>query len=175
MKNEEIIGISQKFVDYSVQSMRERNIPLENKKFIQKVGRVDLGSLNWTYYTGGQTPVFLAAKSQIADWNIGSEIGGLSALYDPMKDFWMSAGNDMKQWVSTSNVNISNSNYTTAAAFKTAMSGVYLYYELATPVETDISSYIEDGFLNVKDADTIELTNTYNQDAPYTITYYLEV
>lgn len=37
MKNEEIIGISQKFVDYSVQSMRERNIPLENKKFIQDV------------------------------------------------------------------------------------------------------------------------------------------
>lgn len=37
MKNEEIIGISQKFVDCSEQSMRKRNIPLENKKFIQDV------------------------------------------------------------------------------------------------------------------------------------------
>lgn len=38
MKNEEIIGISQKkFVDYSEQSMRDRNIPLENKKFIQDI------------------------------------------------------------------------------------------------------------------------------------------
>lgn len=37
MKNEEIIGISQKFVDCSEQSMMERNIPLENKKFIQDI------------------------------------------------------------------------------------------------------------------------------------------
>lgn len=37
--------------------------------------------------------------------------------------------------------------YTDATAFKQAMSGVILYYELATPIVTDISTLIDDDFL----------------------------
>ena len=37
--------------------------------------------------------------------------------------------------------------YTDATAFKQAMSGVMLYYELAAPIVTDISSLIPDDFL----------------------------
>ena len=37
--------------------------------------------------------------------------------------------------------------YTDAATFKQAMSGVILYYELATPIVTDISDLIDDDFL----------------------------
>ena len=37
--------------------------------------------------------------------------------------------------------------YTDAATFKQAMQGVILYYELATPIVTDISSLIPDDFL----------------------------
>ena len=37
--------------------------------------------------------------------------------------------------------------YTDATAFKQAMQGVILYYELATPIVTDISSLIPDDFL----------------------------
>ena len=37
--------------------------------------------------------------------------------------------------------------YTDAATFKQAMQGVMLYYELATPIVTDISTMIPDDFL----------------------------
>ena len=37
--------------------------------------------------------------------------------------------------------------YTDATAFKQAMSGVMLYYELANPIVTDISALIPDDFL----------------------------
>lgn len=37
-------------------------------------------------------------------------------------------------------MNVSNANYTDTAAFKTAMSGVLLYYELATPQTIDLGT-----------------------------------
>ena len=37
--------------------------------------------------------------------------------------------------------------YTDAATFKQAMQGVILYYELANPIITDISTLIDDDFL----------------------------
>jgi len=40
-----------------------------------------------------------------------------------------------------------DSAYTDAAAFKQAMSGVMLYYELESPIVTDISTLIDDDFL----------------------------
>lgn len=51
----------------------------------------------------------------------------------------------------TSNVNgyiyVNDTSYTDATAFKQAMQGVMLYYELETPIVTDISDLIPDDFL----------------------------
>lgn len=44
-------------------------------------------------------------------------------------------------------VYVNDTAYTDATAFKQAMSGVILYYELANPIVTDISSLIPDDFL----------------------------
>lgn len=44
-------------------------------------------------------------------------------------------------------VYVNDTSYTDATAFKQAMQGVILYYELATPIVTDISSLIPDDFL----------------------------
>ena len=44
-------------------------------------------------------------------------------------------------------ITIRNTAYTDATAFKQAMQGVMLYYELATPIITDISPLIPDDFL----------------------------
>lgn len=44
-------------------------------------------------------------------------------------------------------ITIRNTAYTDATAFKQAMQGVTLYYELATPIVTDISNLIDDDFL----------------------------
>jgi hypothetical protein len=131
-------GTARNYVDY------------ENKKYVQCVNSVDLGTLTWaagesvsfkTHHLAGQkltksysiAPNFIcpkySTKTQNESWGKTS-ITGISA---------------------TSNVNgyiyVNDTSYADAAAFKQAMQGVMLYYELETPIITDISSLIPDDFL----------------------------
>lgn len=131
-------GTAKNYVDY------------ENKRYVQCVNSVDLGTLTWTagesvsfktHHLAGQkltksysiAPNFIcpkySTKTQNESWGKTS-ITGISA---------------------TSNVNgyiyVNDTSYTDAAAFKQAMSGVMLYYELETPIVTDISTLIDDDFL----------------------------
>lgn len=131
-------GTAKNYVDY------------ENKRYVQCVDSVDLGTLTWTagesvsfktHHLAGQkltksysiAPNFIcpkySTKTQNESWGKTS-ITGISA---------------------TSNVNgyiyVNDTSYTDAAAFKQAMSGVMLYYELANPIITDISTLIPDDFL----------------------------
>ncbi len=131
-------GTARNYVDY------------ENKRYVQCVNSVDLGTLTWTagesvsfktHHLAGQkltkiysiAPNFIcpkySTKTQNESWGKTS-ITGISA---------------------TSNVNgyiyVNDTSYADAAAFKQAMQGVMLYYELETPIITDISSLIPDDFL----------------------------
>ena len=131
-------GTARNYVDY------------ENKRYVQCVSSVDLGTLTWTagesvsfktHHLAGQkltksysiAPNFIcpkySTKTQNESWGKTS-ITGISA---------------------TSNVNgyiyVNDTSYTDAAAFKQAMQGVILYYELANPIVTDISNLIDDDFL----------------------------
>ena len=131
-------GTAKNYVDY------------ENKRYVQCVNSVDLGTLTWTagesvsfktHHLAGQkltksysiAPNFIcpkySTKTQNESWGKTS-ITGISA---------------------TSNVNgyiyVNDTSYTDAAAFKQAMSGVMLYYELVNPIITDISTLIPDDFL----------------------------
>ena len=69
-------------------------------------------------------------------------------------------------------VRISNSNYTDPDEFKTAMSGVYLYYELATATQEDIDAIEQ--YHNVEENDVITFTNPNEVDIPSTITFLIE-
>lgn len=131
-------GTAKNWVDY------------ENKKYVQCVNSVDLGTLTWTagesvsfktHHLAGQkltksysiAPNFIcpkySTKTQNESWGKTS-ITGISA---------------------TSNVNgyiyVNDTSYTDATAFKQAMQGVTLYYELANPIVTDISTMLTDDFL----------------------------
>lgn len=131
-------GTARNYVDY------------ENKRYVQCVDSVDLGTLTWekgesvsfkTHHLAGQkltksysiAPNFIcpkySTKTQNESWGKTS-ITGISA---------------------TSNVNgyiyVNDTSYTDATAFKQAMQGVTLYYELANPIVTDISDLIPDDFL----------------------------
>lgn len=122
----------------------------ENKRYVQCVDSVDLGTLTWTagesvsfktHHLAGQkltksysiAPNFIcpkySTKTQNESWGKTS-ITGISA---------------------TSNVNgyiyVNDTSYADAAAFKQAMQGVMLYYELETQIVTDISTLIDDDFL----------------------------
>lgn len=133
-------GTAKNYVDY------------ENKKYVQCVGSVDLGTVQWVAGDGervsfqtsqvkGQKltknytilPNFLCSKyltkTQNEVWG-KTDVTGISA--DANADGY---------------VYINDMSYTDVDAFKQAMSGVILYYELAEPIVTDISSLIPDDFL----------------------------
>lgn len=133
-------GTARNYVDY------------ENKRYVQCVNSVDLGTLEWLYrpeqqrfyaiadsITGkfsesfGIVPNIVVAKYDIVCFN------DITTKTDNMKASAVKTANDY--------ITIRNTAYTDATAFKQAMQGVILYYELATPIVTDISSLIPDDFL----------------------------
>lgn len=125
-------GTARNYVDY------------ENKKYVQCVNSVDLGTKNWLMYKDGDytpffylngisdirggTPNFLCSKYQYAKIGVTDNVTGLYVLESTI-------------------VRVRDTAYTDAAAFKQAMQGVILYYELANPIVTDISSILPDDFL----------------------------
>lgn len=152
-------------------------IDFETKKFIQKVGRVDLGSMNWDYIS--ETTRFISGSLQ-SDIKAGVNTTAsnlVCSIYtsETFNDFINNTPNMAVCVSTTSNLSIRNTAYTDATAFKTAMSGVYLVYELATPVETDISEYIDNNFIEVEANGSLTHNNTYNQAVPSEVTYLVEV
>lgn len=51
---------------------------------------------------------------------------------------------------------------------------VTVVYELATPIETDISAYLTDEYIEVEGGGTISAVNEYNYDAPTNISYLID-
>ena len=152
-------------------------IDFDRKVFVQKVGRVDLGTLNWSYNSsvGRFGATDFSTYKKPTDNN--TALVGLCDKYSITS--WNDLVNnntDMNIAVLSSNNNIivRNTNYTSAEAFKNAMSGIYLYYELATPIETDISEYLTTDTLDVEPLGTLEFTNTYSQAVPSDIDYLIE-
>lgn len=140
---------------------------IENKKFIQRVGTVDLGSLSWTRDSGAG--VFAATLSDAKPVAYNSIVGNLlCAIYsaDSATNVYGSAST-YDQCIAVNKIKtimVSNSNYSDAASFKTAMNGVMLQYELATPIEVDISSYLtEDNVLTVEAGGTLTFTQSNSQ------------
>lgn len=107
----------------------------------RKYGIVDLGTLNWTYSSSvfyanisgakkaGGTVVQKYANKGVMEWNdmVASSEDKIFANCS------VSAANHY--------VMVKDSSYTDAASFKTATSGVYLVYELATPTEEAAAPY----------------------------------
>lgn len=141
-------------------------------KYIQNVGRIDLGSLNYSILGSGYDTYFVSNTS-IDD--IVRNTNALCSIYTINNGAYNSMTNMQIRIETNGQITIRNDNYTSTSDFKTAMSGVYLYYELATPVETDISQYIDNNFIEVEENGTITFNNTYNQAVPSEVTYLVEV
>jgi len=111
----------------------------------RRVGVVDLGILTWYYNQDG----FLYAEL--------SGIAGTNNLNLTCSKY--ATGTNVADYTSVDKtivfyngyLRIRDSAYTNAATFKTAMSGVMLYYELAT--ETDITTEENPGWQNPQDID----------------------
>lgn len=133
-------GTARNYVDY------------ENKRYVQCVDSVDLGTLEWSYRSEQQR--FYAIADSITgkfSESFGIVPNIIVAKYDAvcLNDITTKTDNMKVSAVKTTNdyITIRNTAYTDATAFKQAMSGVMLYYELANPIVTDISALIDDDFL----------------------------
>jgi len=147
------------------------NIDFASGKYTKKVGVVDLGSLNWSGANGFFQIGFAVAKQPASTQSTATWL--LCSLYKPdtAQNIYANV-NDKRIGLNPDNsfLQVRDNSYTTASAFKTAMNGVLLYYELATPVETTITENAP--LLEVESGGTVVLENEYNQDVPSNIAYY---
>ena len=143
-------------------------IDFEKKQFVKRVGKVDMGMLGWT--RGSSVFYAYVGSKKTGNSNM------LCSTYPTSNDWWSDtpdktlSGNDVEPYIY-----IKDSNYTDATVFKSAMSGVMFYYELAEPIITDISDILsEDNFIGVEGNGTVTLKNEYSYDVPSEITYQIK-
>lgn len=136
-------GTARNYVDY------------ENKKYVQCVGSVDLGTLNWGINTTSTVGNHFYAPAKHLNFKYLGAFG--TTIYNALCSKYRTVARSSNVFVDktlaidgvtvVSQIQVKDTAYTDAAAFKQAMSGVILYYELANPVVTDISTLIPDDFL----------------------------
>lgn len=127
------------FLGWEVPSEFSVKNSFDGKVFTQRVGRVDLGSLTWGNYKSGGFSTNINAISNIKvpanNVKANAYIYGYETktAQDTLVNHQISLG--------ASYLYIVNTSFTTdATAFKTAMNGIYLYYELATPITYNVGS-----------------------------------
>lgn len=133
-------GTAKNWVDY------------ENKKYYQCVQSVDLGTLEWF---AGESGKVNFQTSQVTGQKLTKNYTILPNIicskYSAKVQNTMWGHTSVTGITTNANVDgyvyVNDTSYTDATAFKQAMQGVMLYYELATPIVTDISTLIDDDFL----------------------------
>lgn len=133
-------GTAKNWVDY------------ENKKYYQCVGSVDLGTLTWENGDSGKVGFQasqVTGQKLTKNYNIPPNILCSKYSTKTQNDMW---GKTSVTGITTNAsvdgyIYVNDTSYTNATTFKQAMQGVMLYYELANPIVTDISTLIDDDFL----------------------------
>lgn len=111
---------------------------LDETGYITRVGEVDLGSLSWTYDSSVprfySTDISAIVKKVAHSYDVANIICPKYSTTNIDNIYQASVNNAIA--VSTGGaVSVKDASYTDANTFKSAMSDVYLYYELATPLE----------------------------------------
>lgn len=118
-----------------------KDCPIQNEvnenQFVQKVGRVDLGSLNWKYDTITGHERFRTVDTDTSYIKPVQTNNALAKAYSNI--YVVNSANSTYLHVNDKSVAIDprsiiwvyDTSYTDATTFKTAMQGQYLYYELA--------------------------------------------
>lgn len=140
-------------------SIKYNEVDFERKKFIKRISIVDMGNYSWAK----QASPYCWYCTQIPDLKLDGFI-----LCSKYQNNWAGISSmpnkTIKTGASASQVLIVDHDYenATTAEFKSAMRGVMLCYELATPVETDISETLE--ALSLEDGSTITFHNSNGDD-----------
>ena len=138
----------------------------ERRKAVTRIGAVDMGTLNWSH-DSTYNYFFTADITNVKKVDSRLETPGFLNVKYPtysQSDWGQHKPCIFKISGDTPLVCVGDPSYTDAAAFKAAMSGVMLYYELATPTEVDIPDTVS----NIYYADDWG-TEEWMQDASATI------
>lgn len=138
-----------------------------NKKYIQRVGSVDLGDLDWStvgqaFYSSALVGIVKERPTNAGFDNITSSRFN-AETYTNVINGLVDRGALIVWTESTAHgrLYIRDSAYSTTTEFKTAMDGVLFYYELATPIITDISDILtDDNYLTVESGGTLTFTQS---------------
>ena len=120
-------GTARNYVDY------------ENKRYVQCVQSVDLGTLEW----------LLDGNNWWYNTKISKGLSDSNAICNKRTYVLKGDTGNETQWCHSGGgyFEVYVTDVTTSADVSKKLSGVILYYELATPIVTDISSLIPDDFL----------------------------
>lgn len=112
-----------------------RECPIQNEvngnQFIQKVGRVDLGSLDWTS-VDTNTSLYTTSIKDIKILSNNIFLLGYSVTSYDIETSKMTNKNIKMSGLNKQDFYIKDDSYTDVSTFKQAMQGQYLYYELVT-------------------------------------------
>lgn len=133
-------GTARNYVDY------------ENKRYVQCVNSVDLGTLTWTAGVGGKVSFQtsqVTGQKLTKNYSVPPNIICSKYSTKTQNELWghINVTGITADANTDGYIDVNDTSYTDATAFKQAMQGVTLYYELANPIVTDISSLIPDDFL----------------------------
>lgn len=136
-------GTAKNYVDY------------ENKKYVQCVNSVDLGTLGWKINTTSSVGNHFYGSVKHLNFKYLGAFG--TTVYNALCSKYITVARSSNVFVDktltidgvnvVSQIQVKDTAYTDAAEFKQAMQGVILYYELEKPIVTDISTLIDDDFL----------------------------
>lgn len=133
-------GTARNYVDY------------ENKQYVQCVQSVDLGTLSWVAGVGGKVSFQtsqVTGQKLTKNYSVPPNIICSKYSTKTQNELWghINVTGITADANTDGYIDVNDTSYTDATAFKQAMQGVMLYYELETHIVTDISSLIPDDFL----------------------------
>lgn len=137
-------GTARNYVDY------------ENKQYHQCVGSVDLETLDWKFNTSSGVGNHFYGSVKHLNFKYLGAFG--TTTYNALCSKYRTVARSSNVFVDktitidgvgdrVSQIQIKDTAYADVSAFKQAMQGVILYYELEKPIVTDISTLIPDDFL----------------------------
>ena len=151
-------------------------IDFKNKKFVQNVGRVDMGTMTWTI---SNSHFYSLSISNLVKPNTSKDIPGniimpvyITESFNTLTSYTVDKCCSLGRATGAQTYIQIYDTSKTLEELQTYLNGKYLYYELNTPVETDISAYIDGNDIAVAPDGTITFTNQYQRAVPSEVGYY---
>ena len=139
---------------------------------VQRFEKIDLGTLTWTMGQGTSLTYFSAF---LPNYNFPTSMSNsvaplLCSHYKAVAQRERSSPSICGSSGAVNQILITDTSYTSAEEFKTAMSGVYVVYELETPIETPLT---ETELNDYRQLMTNKGTTTILSEAEVEVDYYI--